>query len=127
MTYDVEAATRIIGRAARDLDIPMLTDYSGRGMFGATCLAVIQEPDTWHDLDDLLDSIGEHSISEFDLDSPSTDSMGRGMVMYWRHLRSKPSQDDPTAVDAQIPTFDLGTTPTPPPAHPFTKPPTKGR
>ncbi len=87
MTYDGAAAARIIGDAARQLDIQMLTDYSGRGMFGAKCLAVIESPDNWHDLDDLFDRIGEEFYEEFQLDSHYTDSMGRGMVLYWRHLR----------------------------------------
>jgi hypothetical protein len=92
MTHDVEAATRIIGRAARELDIKILTDYCGRGMFGATCLAVIEDPDNWHDLDDLFKTIGDESIEKFRLDSHYTDSMGRGMVMYWRHLRTNNSE-----------------------------------
>ena len=59
----IREAAEVDGRSLR-------LDYSGRGMFGAKCLAI--------DCDDPMDCIAEVGIP-----GAKTDQMGRGSVVYW--------------------------------------------
>ena len=68
-------------------------DYSGRGMYGKTCIgfvgtfsefelgmrlaAAIAEDDCLHDMDKI----------ETELMNPATDSMGLDTIIYWTNLR----------------------------------------
>lgn len=64
------------------------TDYSGRGMYGDTCLAV--DLDHTSDLMRLgcclgrMDSALAHTLGE----GAHTDSMGRGIVVYWPRIKT---------------------------------------
>lgn len=49
------------------------SDYSGRFMYGKNCYGIDGE-----DLTDLLMEIGR-----LELPKPKTDSMGRGVIVYW--------------------------------------------
>lgn len=70
---------------ADDLGISYSNNYSGRGMFGATCFSI-----TGHigDLVRFLSALPD-DVSDELLD-PSTDNMGLGIVFYWPYkLRTK--------------------------------------
>lgn len=71
-------------------DIDIRTDYSGRAMYGKTCLGIVTdmsgwglaaevrnalEYTSWAEEEDFLDYILTHE--------PRTDSMGRGTIYYW--------------------------------------------
>jgi hypothetical protein len=62
-------------------------NYSGRGMFGATCVAV--ELDKSEDLWNI-----SKLLTDFDLKAPKTDSMGRGMIAYWPTLTTETAEED---------------------------------
>jgi hypothetical protein len=51
--------------------------YSGRGMFGKTCVGVSldSESDLWYMTRELIDIDGLHA--------PHTDSLGLGIIAYW--------------------------------------------
>ncbi len=71
-------------------------DYSGRGMYGATCLAYTGDYPTLFSFE-LARTIAELNGSEADvwqvqsvlesLGEPSKDSMGLGSVYYWRGIQ----------------------------------------
>jgi len=56
--------------------------YSGRGMFGRQCVSVSgDDVSVW----DIARALWFNNFDDEDLDipEPSTDSMGRGIVIYW--------------------------------------------
>lgn len=72
---------------ALDIGVDYTTDYSGRGMYGATCFAIEGgTSDLIRFLRALPDEVGDELVD------PSTDSMGMDMVFYWPYkLRTKES------------------------------------
>jgi hypothetical protein len=70
--------------------------YGGRGMYGERCVAVDQGSDNYSTFDDSLDlfKLGRDLADVRDLDSPTTDSMGRGIVAYWRDTLWPPDAKD---------------------------------
>lgn len=60
------------------------SDYSGRGMFGQTCLGA--DFDSEYEWMECLDELKE-SFPEITWNSFSTDSMGLGRVYYWRGVQ----------------------------------------
>jgi len=73
---------------ADDLGISYSNNYSGRGMYGATCFSITgQHRDLLAFLRALPDEVGDELVD------PSTDSMGRDIVFYWPYaLRTKESR-----------------------------------
>lgn len=55
--------------------------YGGRGMYGERCVAVDKGSDNYSAFDDSLDlfKLGRDLAEVRDLDTPTTDSMGRGI------------------------------------------------
>ena len=49
--------------------------YSGRGMFGRTCVSVSGDISIWE--------IARNIDQDIHIPNPSTDSMGLGTVLYW--------------------------------------------
>lgn len=70
---------------ALDIGVDYTTDYSGRGMFGATCFAIEgKTSDLVRFLRSLPDEVGDELVD------PSIDSMGLDSVFYWPYvLRTK--------------------------------------
>jgi hypothetical protein len=60
--------------------------YSGRGMYGDSCIAVVGDLSAWT-LALALADINGGNIDLFDLPAPREDSMGLGYVYYWPNLR----------------------------------------
>lgn len=60
-------------------------DYSGRGMYGATCLSVSGNDGSLHEL--MFAIARESELAEMLKAAPSHDSMGLGSVWYWRHIQ----------------------------------------
>jgi glucan biosynthesis protein len=53
------------------------TSYSGRGMFGKRCVSVYVRPnEIWKEAE-VVEIVGAR---------PTTDSMGKGIVVYWPNL-----------------------------------------
>lgn len=73
---------------AEDIGVEYSTDYSGRGMFGATCFSIEgKTSDLVRFLRALPDEVGDELVD------PSTDSMGLDIVFYWPYkLRTKESR-----------------------------------
>lgn len=73
-------------------------DYSGRGMYRETCIAVDLDGDAdlWRMALDLVDALTDAGYSAGDvpdllrrLGPPVTDAMGLGIVAYWPLLTTK--------------------------------------
>lgn len=77
-------------RASIEDDVDLLTDYSGRGMYGRTCPAVVTDSETFHRL--LVGIAFACAEQGRTIDDASqfanahTDSMGRDTVYYWPYL-----------------------------------------
>jgi hypothetical protein len=75
------------------IDVEFRTDYSGRGMYGRTCLGAVLE----NDGDALVlaiafaEVLGAEDAIEL-VRRTSTDSMGRGTIHYWRHVEVAPDE-----------------------------------
>lgn len=72
-----------IREAAEWCDLEFDDEYSGRGMFGATCLSVSGKE---FDFAEFWARLPESTREE--LGEPSRDSMGLGIVYYWRNART---------------------------------------
>ena len=67
--------------AAEAANVEYHTDYSGRGMYGATCFSITGNTgDLVKFLRALPDEVGDQLVD------PTTDSMGLDIVFYWPYL-----------------------------------------
>lgn len=75
--------------------------YSGRGMMGKSCVAVDKGSDNYSAFDDslCLFRLGRDLAELRDLDTPHTDSMGVGIVAYWRSMPWPPDERDEDDLD----------------------------
>lgn len=72
---------------AYSLGIESRTNYSGRGMYGAECFAIVGNTQ------DLMEFTRALTQDEFEfMGEPSTDNMGMDFVYYWRRLQTKGAQ-----------------------------------
>lgn len=62
--------------------------YSGRGMYGESCLGV--DLDGTYDLFTLGFAFGDAGI---EMPAPDTDGMGTGIIAYWRRIPSPEKTD----------------------------------
>lgn len=69
------------------------SDYSGRGMYGASCFGIVSDGSGWNLVQSLMelraDAEDEDLAEDLQtlLDSePSTDSMGYDTIYYWRNI-----------------------------------------
>ena len=67
---------------AQAIGSEVIPDYSGRGMFGATCYGI--------DCNDATACIEEAAIHG--LKNARTDSLGKGYVVYWEQVRDVPGK-----------------------------------
>lgn len=75
------------------------TDYSGRGMFGKECLAVVTDESAWTlrgEIQEILDGLDPTDATNDDLQDglealldrePRQDSMGLSTVYYWPNVQ----------------------------------------
>lgn len=69
-----------------------LRPYSGRGMYGKSCPAIVID-----DMTDLLRlgvELGVNGLNETGLPGTSTDSMGRDIVVYWPSVKVEVEEGD---------------------------------
>jgi hypothetical protein len=72
------------------------TAYSGRGMYGKRCIALTGDSvSEWGLAIQMAAIADEYDVTPYDLPEPSTDSMGRGIVLYWRGLEWPEDRRDP--------------------------------
>lgn len=80
MATELEEAKELLEELADDYGLDYDTDYSGRGMFGAQCLSVTGDRGDMADArDELEQALGAYS----------EDSMGMGVVLYWRRHQTR--------------------------------------
>ncbi len=65
-----------IQKIANDIQGKVVSDYSGRGMFGKTCFGVIG-----HSANELLELAGEYGLK-----GARIDNMGRQYIIYWTNI-----------------------------------------
>ena len=78
--------------ACDDEGVDLRTEYSGRGMYGKTCIGIVADGlgalmRTVHTLSE--DSRGEALAEAMRDADPATDSMGMSTIYYWRSLTSE--------------------------------------
>lgn len=81
-----------------DLDDESLTlDYSGRGMYGATCIGITHNGDlNLARVALALERAGESALAEVIAEAtPSQDSMGLGTITYFRGLNAEGHEREP--------------------------------
>lgn len=62
-----------------------LRSYSGRGMYGRQCVAISGDSiDPFHLA--LMIAAHRYDFSIYDIPLPDTDSLGRGVVVYWPQI-----------------------------------------
>lgn len=87
--------------AAYDAGGEFRTDYSGRGMFGDTCVAIVCEFNSKHEIASVIarqqceEEFGYDEFDEDDFDDAledvkeriSSDSLGRSIIYYFRGVK----------------------------------------
>jgi hypothetical protein len=68
----------IVHEVAKRVNGTVREDYSGRGMFGKTCMGVV--------CDEAIEAIEQ--AASLGLFGAITDNMGKGWIVYWRHVQS---------------------------------------
>lgn len=61
-------------------------DYSGRGMYGKRCVCYLPEEDYYSPFElglAVADRCEDYGLCISEIPSPSSDSMGHGIVLYW--------------------------------------------
>ena len=61
-------------------------DYSGRGMYGRTCFALVGQ---LSDLMKFVMFLSDLEIMDRSIENVSMDSMGRDMIFYWEDVQVK--------------------------------------
>lgn len=77
MSLSHEEILEMLESIAQEVDGEVRDNYSGRGMYGATCYAI-----TTDDYIGCLEAAGAAGLN-----GASVDNMGKGYVIYWRHLK----------------------------------------
>ncbi len=54
-------------------------DYSGRGMYGQTCIGIVCEES---DLEEVVAAARKKGFKGY-----STDNMGKSIIVYWKHIQ----------------------------------------
>jgi hypothetical protein len=68
-----------------------IREYSGRGMYGKTCLSIYTDAD--FDLVELGMYLGKYGgVSYQEIAGMRSDQMGKGMIYYWPHVTYKGTQ-----------------------------------
>ena len=84
MFYELEEVLEVASRAGIYED-SVLADYSGRGMFGKSCLGIVCH------IGDLLAFVVEvencGGMITDDFFAVASDNMGLGTVLYWPHIQ----------------------------------------
>lgn len=82
--------------AAGNLGLEIRTDYSGRGMYGATCAGIVGSISDLIqfvlEVKDLEDDDDKVELLE-DLPNVSKDSMGYDTIFYWQGIEGEPEDD----------------------------------
>lgn len=65
-----------IEKVAREVDGRVITDYSGRGMFGKNCYGIVCA-----NINECLEVAGKHGLR-----NARTDNMGKNYIVYWPHI-----------------------------------------
>jgi len=68
--------------------------YSGRGMYGKTCVAVNLEDRSQSVWEIALEVCSRDGDLAYSMGAPSQDSMGLGIVVYWPNLPYEGKSDD---------------------------------
>ena len=72
-----------------------IISYSGRGMYGKECLAVVVRPYMIADLFfEMGKFVGEHNIDLPHITHVTTDSMGYDTVVYWKTYEVESEEED---------------------------------
>lgn len=70
--------------------------YSGRAMFGKQCISLRGDSvSVWGLAVELTDRAPDYGIEIHDIPEPDTDSLGRGIVIYWPRLEWPEGREDP--------------------------------
>lgn len=89
MSVDIELTTEqkleILQDIADSLGGRYRDDYSGRCMYGKTCPGITVDGDE----NEVIEEAGARGIR-----GARTDSMGRGVIVYWPGITTKPKQED---------------------------------
>lgn len=74
--------------------------YSGRAMFGKLCVAVSGDSaSAWGLALSLASMAAYHGVDMYDLPEPDSDSLGRGIVLYWPRIAWPEDRPDPDRYD----------------------------
>lgn len=67
----------ILKEIANEVDGTIYEEYSGRGMYGKTCIGIV-----CNNAIDCIESAAAKGIT-----GAKTDNMGKSMIVYWPHIK----------------------------------------
>lgn len=69
-------------------------DYSGRGMYGATCVGIVMNPSDLLTLGANISALDDQELRVWLMNRYSTDSMGYDTIVYWPGVTCDDSPED---------------------------------
>lgn len=79
-------------QVAENVDGSVYPDYSGRGMYGATCVGIVLEDSTVADLALAIKDAGADEI--LTREGRSSDNMGLRTIIYWTGVTCEDTPED---------------------------------
>jgi hypothetical protein len=67
-------------------------DYSGRGMYGRTCVGIVLDYNAVADLSEAIRDAGAEDV--LDREGRSQDSLGLGTIIYWTGVTCEDAPDE---------------------------------
>ncbi len=69
-------------------------NYSGRGMYGATCVGIVMNPSDMLQLGANISALDDQELRSLLMYKYSTDSMGYDTIIYWPGITCDDSPED---------------------------------
>lgn len=81
---------------AYDADGTAYPNYSGRGMYGKTCVGIVIEENDLLKLGISIANLFDDDVKEYLADNYKTDTMGHKVIVYWQGLTCEdaPEEED---------------------------------
>lgn len=79
---------------AYDADGTAYPNYSGRGMYGKTCVGIVIEESDLLKLGVSIANLFDDDTKEYLVDNYKTDTMGRQIIVYWQGLTCEDAPKD---------------------------------
>ena len=91
----ITISIELLEEIAREVAGRVRTDYSGRGMFGDTCIGITTTPHRLLELGAVISRlVNDEALREELTRNSNTDSMGYDTIVYWARVTCSDVEED---------------------------------